>query len=74
MQSPPAEWILGISYLAILDWLRSRGEADGDTLSEVTRDVVARHPRGEQIFTGVLLLGGYALHRHIVNPLRRPRP
>lgn len=71
MQSPPAEWVLGLSYLALLDYLRARGDADGDTLSEVVRDLVARHPRGETIFTGVVVLGGYALHRHIVNPLRR---
>lgn len=38
MQSPPAEWVLGIGYLAVLDYLRARGEADGNTLSECTRD------------------------------------
>lgn len=66
MQSPPAEWALGIGYLAVLDYLRSRGEADGDTLSEVTRNAIARHPAGFAIFTGTYTVGAYALWRHIV--------
>ena len=68
MQSPPLEWTLGIGYLAILDYLRSRGEADDDTLSEVVRNTVRRHPRGEQAFTVALIAGAYALRRHILKP------
>ena len=74
MQSPPAEWVLGIGYLAILDAIRAKGEADGDTLSECVREWVDRHPRGEAIFTGAVILGGYVLHRHIVDPLRKALP
>lgn len=70
MQSPPAEWVLGIAYLGLLDYMRARGEADGDTLSEVTRDLVARHPRGEVLFTAALLVGAMAFRSHIVKPLR----
>lgn len=66
MQSPPAEWALGIGYLAVLDYLRSRGDADGDTLSEVVRDATARHPAGFAVFTVVYAAGAYGLWRHIV--------
>ena len=70
MQSPPAEWALAIGHLAVLDYLRSRGDADHDTLSEVTRNLVARHPHGRSLFTAALFVGGIALHEHIVRPLR----
>lgn len=70
MQSPPMEWTLGIGYLAALDYLRSRGEADHDTLSEVVRNGVRRVPHGEAVFTVALLGGTVWFHRHIVKPLR----
>jgi hypothetical protein len=66
MQSPPVEWVLGIGYLGLLDYIRSRGEADGDTLSEVTRDLVRRHPAGDIAFTVVLYGGVELLRRHIL--------
>jgi len=69
MQSPPAEWSLAIGHLALLDYLRNRGEADSDTLSEVVRNAVAKHPHGEAIFTASLIGGALWFHRHIVNPL-----
>lgn len=66
MQSPPIEWALGIGYLAALDVIRDRGEADGDTLSECTRELVRRHRHGHIAFTAALALGAVALHRHIL--------
>jgi hypothetical protein len=66
MQSPPIEWALAIGYLGVLDYLRSRGEADADTLSEVVRDAVYRHRHGKAAFTVGLAVGAVALHRHIV--------
>ena len=66
MQSPPLEWTLGIAYLAAIDYIRSRGEADGDTLSEVARNFVRRHPRGDLLFGVGLYVGAEALRRHIV--------
>ena len=66
MQSPPAEWALGIGYLAVLDYLRSRGDADGDTLSECVRDNIARHPAGYAVFTIGYAAGAFVLWRHIV--------
>lgn len=69
MQSPPAEWAIAIGHLAVLDYMRSRGDADHDTLSEVTRGLVERHPRGELIFTAALAGGALWFHRHIVRPL-----
>lgn len=72
MQSPPVEWALGIGYLALLDVIRARGEADGDTASEVVREAVSRHPAGRLMFTASVALGALAFHRHIVGPLARP--
>lgn len=69
MKSPAVEWTLGIGYLAFLDYVRARGEADGDTASEVVRELVARHPIGRPAFAAVVAAGAYAFHRHIVNPL-----
>jgi hypothetical protein len=69
MQSPSAEWTLAIGHLAVLDYLRARGDADHDTISEVTRNLVARHPRGEAIFTAALIGGALWFHAHIVRPL-----
>ena len=66
MQSPPVEWVMGIGYLAAIDYIRSRGEADGDTLSEVTRNFVRRHPRGDVLFTVGLFGGAEILRRHIL--------
>lgn len=70
MQSPRAEWALGIGYLAILDYLRARGDADGDTASECVRELVERHPRGQLAFTAAVVLGAFAFHRHIIHPSR----
>lgn len=69
MQSPPIEWTLGIGYLGALDYLRSRGEADADTFSEVVRDFVERIPHGELVFTVALAGGALWFRRHILKPL-----
>lgn len=68
MQSPPIEWVLGIGYLGLLDYIRARGDADGDTLSEVTRDFVRRHPSGDVVFTLAVFAGAELLRRHILKP------
>lgn len=73
MKSPAAEWVLGIGYLGVLDAIRAHGEADQDTLSEVVRDLVARHPHGHRIFAALLLIGGVGLFKHIVDPLKEKR-
>ncbi len=72
MKSPRAEWVLGIGYLAAVDVIRAKGEADGDTLSEVLRDLIARTPCGRPLFVAALVAGGVAFHHHIDHPLRRP--
>lgn len=65
MNSPKAEWTVLIGALALIDYLRARGEADQDTISEVVRDLTRRHPRGDLIF-GAALTGGAAwFYRHI---------
>lgn len=65
MHSPPVEWTAGIAYLVFIDYIRARGEADGDTLSEVVRDHMDRTPHGRAIFTAGLVAGALVLHRHI---------
>ena len=70
MKSPGAEWVLGIGYLAAIDVIRARGEADDDTLSEVIRGHVARHPHGERMFAVAVLATGIWFHRHITAPLK----
>lgn len=65
MQSPPAEWAVGIGYLAVVDYLRSRGPADGDTLSEVVREAIYRHPLGKPLGTVAFVGGAAVLYRHI---------
>lgn len=69
MKSPPAEWALGIGYLAALDLLRAHGEADQDTLSEVIRVAVDRHPLGRHALAFGLAAGSIAFFHHIVDPL-----
>lgn len=66
MHSPSAEWSLAIGHLAVLDYLRSRGDADNDTASEVLRDWTMRHPAGPAVFSAVWF--GFALWfwRHIL--------
>lgn len=66
MHSPPVEWTLWIGTLAAVDWLRSRGEADNDTLSECVRNGVRRHPRGDLLFGVGVYVGAELLRRHIV--------
>lgn len=67
MHSPPAEWVLGIGHLAILDYLRDRGEPDGDTLTEVVRSLFATEtPRGRALLAGTMTAGGVLLYRHFV--------
>lgn len=71
MQSPRAEWTLGIVYLVVLDWLRARGEADDDTLSEVIRNGCHVETRtGRAAFTVTLAAGAVAFHRHICKETR----
>lgn len=65
MQSPRVEWTLGIGYLAVVDYVRARGDADGDTLSECVRDLIDAHPHGRIMFTTAYLAGAIALWRHI---------
>ena len=71
MQSPAVEWSVALSQLAVLDYLRSIGEADGDTLSECCRELVARHRHGRTLFAATMVVGAVALWNHIDSPLRR---
>lgn len=66
MQSPRAEWVLAIGHLAVLDYIRARGDADSDTLSEVTRELIDGHPLGRVAFTATYAAGALVLWRHLV--------
>lgn len=69
MHSPPIEWALGIGYLAVVDVLRDRGEPDGDTLSEVLREVFGvERPEGRIALAAAIGAGGVVLYRHLVKP------
>jgi len=73
MQSPPVEWACGIGYLAIVDWIRDRGEPDGDTLTECLRVAFRVHePRGRAALAATVAAGGLVLYRHLVKPDMRP--
>lgn len=69
MNSPPIEWALFVGNLAVVDYLRSRGEADHDTLSEVVRNGVEKIPYGEAWFTAAVITGAAGFWRHIIRPL-----
>ena len=67
MKSPRIEWALGIGYLAVVDVLRDRGEPDGDTLSEVLREVFRVDTRGGRVaLGGAIAAGAVGLYRHLV--------
>jgi hypothetical protein len=72
MQSPRAEYLLFGAGFAAFDYMRARGEADGDTLSEVTRDLVARHRLGPAIFLIGLAAASIGFAVHILGPLEKP--
>ena len=74
MHSPPVEWTMAVGHLVVLDYLRSRGEADADTASECLRALVARHRLGPAAFTFGLALGTAWFHRHILGPLSGEQP
>lgn len=69
MQSPPVEWTIGIGYLALLDYLRSRGEADDDTISECLRPWALRHP---VTFAAACVAVPLWFHRHIARTHNPP--
>lgn len=70
MQSPPLEWaaIVGgpILTAGVVDYLRDRGEPDGDTLTEVLRGVFhVDRPAGRATLAGAITAGGVVLYRHL---------
>ncbi len=72
MQSAPLEWTLHLAFPVLVDIIRDRGEPDGDTLSEVIREVFRVHtPRGRLAFTATLAAGAVAFHRHICKEVAR---
>lgn len=69
MHSPPAEWALGIGYLAVLDVIRNRGDPDGDTLTECLRESFRVHrPEGRAALGAAIAAGGVVLFRHLCKP------
>lgn len=70
MQSPPLELVIDVAHRAALNLLRARGEADADTISEVTRAVVERIPHGPELLAVGLAGLSAGFWWHIVKPLR----
>lgn len=69
MQSPRAEWALGIGYLAAIDYVRNYGDPDGDTLTEVVREMFGTDTRhGRARLAAAMTAGGVVLYRHFVKP------
>lgn len=67
MQSPPLELVLDVGHITARNLLRCTGEADEDTISEITRGIVDRlGPAGPLLFTGVLYVGAEVFRRHIL--------
>jgi hypothetical protein len=63
------EWSLHVAHFAVLDYLRDRGEPDGDTASEVLRVIFRTHdPRGRAALAAAIAAGGVVLHRHLCKP------
>ncbi|RNL66225.1 hypothetical protein EFK50_00955 [Nocardioides marmoriginsengisoli] len=64
MQSPPLELVLDVVHLGARNLLRNRGDADGDTISEITRSVKDQIPYGDQVLAVALaaLAAGYWVH------------
>lgn len=72
MQSPPIEWAAALGYLGFVDWLRDRGEPDGDTATEVLRNIFrVEHPQGRLALAAAISGGGVLLYRHLVKPEMR---
>lgn len=71
MQSPPLELVLDVVHLGTRNLVRARGDADEDTISEITRGVVVRLGRWGPPLLTVSLYGICEIYRrHILNPLR----
>jgi hypothetical protein len=71
VQSPPLELILDVSHLAARNLLHAGGPADGDTVSEITRALVARTPHGKTLLALGLAGASVAFWWHICRPLYR---
>lgn len=72
MQSPRIEWTLGVAYLAVLDYVRNRGEPDGDTLTEVIREAFdTDQASGRRRLAATIAAGGVVLYRHLTKPTMR---
>lgn len=67
MQSPPLELVLDVVHLGARNVIRNAGDADDDTISEITRGVV-RRTRGGPL---LLALGLAGFWWHIVGPIFR---
>lgn len=57
------------AHFGVVDWMRDRGEPDGDTASECIRQAfrVDTAP-GRLAFTAALTGAAFLFHRHITKP------
>lgn len=71
MQSPPLELVLDVLHLGTRNLIRNQGDADHDTISEITRAAVVRLGKhGPLIFTVLLYAAAEGFRRHILDPLK----
>ena len=69
MQSPPIEWALMVAHYGVVDYLRDRGEPDGDTATECLRVLFRVHtPHGRAALATAITGGGLVLYRHLTKP------
>lgn len=67
MQSPPLELVLDVCHIGARNLLRAQGEADADTISEITRGLVDRlGDLGPLAFTVAVFGVAECFRRHIL--------
>lgn len=71
--NPRSEWALIVggvaTWVAVFDYMRNQGEPDGDTLTEVIRDVMYLETRpGRVALITSLSLAGAVFYRHLTKP------
>lgn len=74
MQSPPLELVLDVMHLGTRNLIRNHGDADGDTISEITRSFVHRYRWGPLIFSVAVFAAAEGFRQHILNQRSSQRP
>lgn len=66
MHSPKIEWTAFAAHLILVDYVRDRGEPDGDTASEVLRAAFrVERPEGRAALAAAITIGAVGLYAHL---------